>query len=375
MIARPTTPWVFAVEDRSVQLTWPALGTGDLTVDLDGRSWTVPLDGRGGCLDLDDLEPDRGHRARWRVRGDHPAEGELRFRTLAPPPGPELCRIGTVTDLHLARRTFGLRRIFTDDPALEPHSVRCARAALDDLVGWGAGSLVVKGDLVESSLADHWDHAAKVLAGVGLPVDLVAGNHELNRSSRTDAFVEATARGLRIHRGMAVVDHPGLRVVLVDSAVPVLHSGRWGHRAAELAEAAREAAGPALVVSHHQPQRWPVHTYFPPGVPWGEARETLHQLRHANPAVLGTSGHTHRHRFHRIAGVPWAETGSTKDYPGTWAGYVVHEGGIRQVVRRVPDPDCLTWLDRTADAAMGAWGRWSPGRLRDRCFTWRWPAR
>ena len=88
--------------------------------------------------------------------------------------------------------------------------------------------------------------------------------------------------------------------------------------------------------------------------------------------MLGTSGHTHRHRRHQIDGVPWTETGSPKDYPGTWTGYVVHEGGIRQIVRRVQAPDAIAWTDHTRIAAYGLWEHASPGRLDARCFNVPW---
>ncbi len=66
------------------------------------------------------------------------------------------------------------------------------------------------------------------------------------------------------------------------------------------------------------------------------------------------------------------QVGSTHDYPGTWAGYVAHDGGLRQVVRRIVAPDAIAWTERTRHVLFGLWGRWSPGRLQDRCFTLRW---
>jgi hypothetical protein len=98
------------------------------------------------------------------------------------------------------------------------------------------------------------------------------------------------------------------------------------------------------------------------------------RVRWARPATMITSGHTHRHRRRTVGSVVLTEVGSTKDFPGSWAGYVVHEGGIRQVVRRVASPDLLRWTDETARAACGAWGAWSPGIGSHRCFTHTWPA-
>ena len=86
-----------------------------------------------------------------------------------------------------------------------------------------------------------------------------------------------------------------------------------------------------------------------------------------------TAGHSHRHRRRTHRSVTITEVGSPKDYPGTWAGYVVHEGGVRQVVRRVDRPDCIRWTEYTRRAALGLWGQWSPGRLDDRCFSLTWP--
>ena len=69
-----------------------------------------------------------------------------------------------------------------------------------------------------------------------------------------------------------------------------------------------------------------------------------------------TSGHTHRHRRWAHAGVTTTQVGSISDHPGVWAGYVVHESGMRQVVRRIAQPDVLPWSERARDAALGAWG-------------------
>jgi hypothetical protein len=77
--------------------------------------------------------------------------------------------------------------------------------------------------------------------------------------------------------------------------------------------------------------------------------------------------------MHRRGHVVVTETGSPKDHPGTWTGYVVHEGGIRQQVRRVERPDVIAWTEHSARAAGGAWGRWSPGTLAQRNFRLDWP--
>jgi hypothetical protein len=58
-----------------------------------------------------------------------------------------------------------------------------------------------------------------------------------------------------------------------------------------------------------------------------------------------------------------------------WAGYTVRESGITQVVRRVGDPACLRWTDRTRTAAGGLWSTFSQGSLDARCFSVEWSRR
>src|SRR3712207_4374623 len=93
----------------------------------------------------------------------------------------------------------------------------------------------------------------------------------------------------------------------------------------------------------------------------------------APPAPLATAGHTRRHRRRRHGPLVVTEVGSTKDHPGTRAGYAGHDGGIRQVVRRIADPAVLRWSDDTRRGYLGIWGRWSAWTLGTRCFTHPWP--
>ncbi len=172
---------------------------------------------------------------------------------------------------------------------------------------------------------------------------------------------------------MQIRDVEGLRIVAVDTTHPGRRPGRIAHAADEVVQAAADAGTPTFVVLHHQLMTAPVPTYVPVGIPRAEAVPFLDALARANPASFVTSGHTHRHRRRDHGPVVLTEVGSPKDFPGTWAGYVVHEAGIRQVVRRVARPDLLAWTDQSARAALGAWGWWSPGRRSDRGFSHVWP--
>ncbi len=158
---------------------------------------------------------------------------------------------------------------------------------------------------------------------------------------------------------------------LIDSTTAGHHAGRLDHVTPRLADALE--GRPALVVLHHHLLQLPFSTYWPPGIGSPEAGRFIAALAEATPAAVVASGHTHRHRMRRVGNLVVAETGSPKDHPGTWTGYVVHEGGIRQVVRRVSRPDCMVWTEYCRRAAGGAWGLWSPGTLSQRCFRLDWP--
>ena len=208
-------------------------------------------------------------------------------------------------------------------------------------------------------------------AGVHVPIDVIPGNHERSKIGDIDPDLALRAIGLHLVEGVETVDHGGVRIVLADTVRRGTDHGTVDAIADDLIEAVSVDA-PTLVALHHQPTRFRVPLYLPPGIPGPQVRPLLRSLGDANRRVLVTSGHTHRHRRHDFDGVTATEVGSTKDFPGTWAGYQIHEGGIVQTVRRISEPTCIRWTDHTRRAAAGLWPKWSPGRIQDRCFTLEW---
>lgn len=112
-----------------------------------------------------------------------------------------------------------------------------------------------------------------------------------------------------------------------------------------------------------------METHYPPSLRWRDSRRLASGLQRQNPVSIVLAGHTHRNRRYSVNGVTVVEVGSTKDYPGQWAGYSVYEGGIRQVVRRVERPDAIAWTQMTSRAIGGVWRRWSRGHMADRCWS------
>jgi predicted phosphodiesterase len=363
---------VFAVDVDMVQVCWADIAPGSHELVVSGAP-TRTIDGGGcGSAIVEGLSP--GAEIRVSLSGVDATP----VRTLTAPPGPELCRIATISDLHFGERRFGRwPRIASKGiwQGAEPYPVACTRAALDEALAWGAQLIVVKGDLTDEDLNDEFDGLGRVLQTLPVPVIVLPGNHDGGDRVNGDGVAVLARHGVELTTTVKVRDLPGLRVVAASSREPGHHRGNLTPLLPEIADALREAPGGALLATHHPPFRTIVTTIWPPGILGLDGWRLLRAVAAANPATLVTAGHTHRNRRRRYGPVPITEVGSPKDYPGVWAGYVVHEGGIRQVVRRIADPNVLAWTERTGDTVMGQWRRWSPGSLEDRCFSHTWPPR
>jgi 3',5'-cyclic AMP phosphodiesterase CpdA len=369
--------WVFGVDQDQAQLCWRGLRPGELRlrvldaqVDVDVR---LEVGSEPASAVLHGLPAGR----MLAIEASGAALGRVRtrrVRTLAPLPGEELVRLATISDLHLGARGFGHLGTIRDRSGHPvPHTERCAGAAIDEALAWGAKRLVVKGDITNSARPSEWRAYAQLVGGLPIPVDAVPGNHDHGPPQVTGVLTPpdaAASFGLSMADPLLVRDLPGLRLIIAATTRPGHHGGTLRPVADQVLDAAAEADrdGVVLVALHHQlhgptgPEGWP------PGVPWAESSAFLDRLGAAHPRAMVTSGHTHRHRRWSRAGVTVTQVGATKDYPGVWAGYVVHDGAIRQIVRRTARPDVIGWTDHTRIAAYGAWEHAAPGRLSARCF-------
>jgi len=368
-------PAVFAVEDTTAQVCWAELPEGTV-LQAGDAAVTVAAGGRPGAAVLEDLPPATGLDLTMHPPGGdpHPVES---FRTLAPPPGELLCRFATVNDLHVGEKHFGLLRTIREKPqdGRDPYPLRCARAALSEALAWGAEVIVVKGDLTYQGRPKQWDAIARLLGSVPVPVEAMLGNHDVVRRAVAGRATLAS-HGIPLVEEAGSRDLPGIRLALADTAVRGKNGGRVGaYQRRRLTDLLASAPGPAFLAMHHYPQRFQYPTAYPRGIPGDEARALLDAVAAANPATLVSAGHSHRNRRHRHATLAVSEIGATMHYPGTWAGYAVHEGGIRQVVRRVAAPDAIEWTERTRRGLLGLWAPWAAGTIGQRCFSHTWPAR
>ena len=253
------------------------------------------------------------------------------------------------------------------------YPVRSVQAAIEEAAAWGAQLLVAKGDLTNTTSPAQARDIGRLLAASPVPVEAILGNHDNNFGVDVRAILER--QGVAIPWQPRAHDLPGLRLVLMSSASgnPRLHRGELDpEMSRQIAGLVSECPGPAWVTLHHPYERYPFPTVYPPGLPFAEGRKFLDTLVGAGRDTFVTFGHRHRNRRYGYGPLVVTEVGSTKDYPGVWAGYKVYEAGLIQVVRRTSRPDVISWTETTRRAMNGQWRRWSPGRLEDRCFTVRW---
>jgi 3',5'-cyclic-AMP phosphodiesterase len=357
--------------------------------------WVAPAVGPGPGATREDTGPEVPSSARQVV---------AQVTTLTPPPGRLLCRFASVSDVHIGDRRFGWGGRIREGSELGGPSARlCLEAAVAEATAWGAELMAARGDLTHNSAAEQFDLAARTLTGTGLPAVGVLGNHDVRR--RANGVALSAPGGLVVTDDVAYHDLPGIRLVLAHSPLVTNHRGDLPPaRIARIAELCGEApptsaaapargasagsataravtAGPATadgpgmaaVILHHPLNRrsqW--LSAYPPGVPEDQSARLTAALLEANPSTVVLAGHRHRNRKYQVGGITMAEVGSTKDYPGSWAGYAVYEGGIRQVIRRVAAPPALAWTEATGRSLGGQWARWTPGRLDDRCWVAAW---
>jgi hypothetical protein len=388
---------VFAVEDTAVQVVWTALPGARVELEIGDqirelvasppatlrrrgrRPRPLPLApgtvGGPGAVTIDGLRPRTSYDLTVTGPG-LPRRLVERVTTLRPPPGRLLDTFATINDLHLGEPGFDVGHTIEEPwplPGGGAYPERCATAALAEAIHWGARAVVVKGDMTSYGVPLEFHHVGALLARLPVPVLATLGNHEFH-NFETDGRVILDQYGIHVPRQPWAVDRPGLRLLFGLSARPGHRSGAIDdEQRARLVALARESPSPVFLVLHHQPQRWHLPTEYPPGIEGHQATALLDELAAVRPATFMASGHTHRHRRRRHGTIELVEVGSTKDYPGTWTGYAVYEGGIRQVVRRIAAPDVISWTEGSANALGGVWGRWSVGRRDDRCFSHRWP--
>ncbi len=364
-------PEVWAVEDNAVQICWGDLRPGLVTAQAAGATAAVEHLGGPGSLDLNGLPPGRELDIDLSWAG---GQMTLSVTTLDPPPGRLLSRFATISDLHLGATHWGALRTMVDHSGHPvPHPYRCASAAIAEARHWGATQLIIKGDTVHHERPADFEQLARLVDEFSdLPMLLIPGNHDVDRKPGAIPS-EVGTRRLPFIRSVDHHDLPGVRLVAADTTIAGRGVGSVTDVADPIIDRIKSADRPVFVALHQQLQAGRVPRYWPAGIAAPASTEFLGRLDGQRQPVVVSSGHTHRNRRRTHGSVLITEVASTKDWPGVWAGYAVHEGGIRQVVRRIAAREAMAWTEYSRGALLGLWSRWAPGPRHHRCLTHRWP--
>lgn len=294
----------------------------------------------------------------------------VEVRTL-PRPGELLCRFATVNDVHFGETVCGVLDgldvgpTFRSEPGEPPYPQVMNRAAIEEIAAIDPAVVVVKGDLTADGTEAQYAEFLEAWGTFGDRLVVVRGNH--------DAYHGATFAATPTRR----VDLPGVVLAVLDTSRPGHANGRvTAEQLAWLEDVAADAAAEGLgvlVFGHHHvwnpASRQRPDTYF--GIVPDDSERLVEVFaRHRN--LLGYfAGHTHRNRrrtFPATGPVPWVEVACVKDFPGAWAEYRVHEGGILQVFHRIGSPEALAWTEKTRGMFAGTYDRYAFGALSDRSF-------
>lgn len=303
---------------------------------------------------FDDLEPDT----------EHDIDG-FAFRTL-PEPGELLSTIATVNDIHFGETVCGvidgsdMGPVFSSGPGEDPYPEVMNRGAVAEISALDPDAVIVKGDLTNGGTDAEVDAFLACYAPLADRMTWVRGNHESHKGLQRGAVP------------VQVVDLPGVRVVLLDTSLEGVESGGLDRDQLDrLDTLADEADRPVVVMGHHH--AWNPGSAERPEHYFGinpDDSEALVEIVARRPRIVAqTAGHTHRNRVRRFAAtgeVPWIEVSCVKDYPGAWAEYRVHEGGIVQVFHRISTPEALAWSEKTRHMYQGLYADYAFGTVADR---------
>lgn len=305
---------------------------------------------------IDNLEPGTEH-----------TELGITFRTLTPPLGRLLSTIATVNDVHFGETECGRiddnpnGPIMRPLPGERPYPLTMNEGAVAEISALAPGAVIVKGDLTEDGRPEEFAAFRETYGVFGEKLHTVRGNHDSYKGQ--NEFV-----------GDQWIELPGIAIALLDTATPGKTTGNIeAHQFGWLDAQLRAATTPVMIMGHHQ--QWVEgprsEDYF--GL-HPDCSDELSDMcaRHAN-VIAYTAGHTHRHRVRTMprAHIPSVEIGCVKDFPGTWAEYRVHEGGVMQIVHRVSSKEALSWSNRCRHlySDFGTdYQSYAMGTLEERCF-------
>jgi len=331
-----------------------------------------------------------------------------RFKTLVPPPGPEVFCFATMTDTHVgqewvARYTLRSGKVISEgarwrDPTV-PLWKLAVDAAVKEINERNVAFTIVKGDVTDGRSGQEFGQAKRLLSRLSRPCYVVRGNHD-----RLGPLLQTFG----LDKPWYSFDHGGCHFVVFDTEPMKSEApGRVGQLQLDwLADDLRKHRDKRTFVFVHRPMtpklqrgvsgRLGRSLYtFGKGVlqrSYGSrASRVLDMASGRTPQVSSVhaalaarlfrdhgrvvgvfAGHLHRnyvgHWPEQTGNLPYVETASTKEYPCGYAITRVFAGGYMQNYYTPRDPQCLEWSGMTRDAYAKIGFGTKVGALTDRNF-------
>ena len=286
------------------------------------------------------------------------------FETL-PDLGKRLSTFGTVNDVHFGETQCGLIEgtdigpVLSVEPGETPYPEVMNAATVSAMATRELDAVLVKGDLTSNGKQEEFDRFHEVYhSAFGDKLHFIRGNHESYHNPG-------------LHPASQIqVSLPGVELAMIDTSQTGQANGTIYQADLDWLDAlAQTATSPVMVFGHHHiwfPREERSATYF--GI-IPDASEQLIDVMSRHESLVGYfAGHTHRNRVQMIAGKPYVEVASVKEFPGMWAHYEVFERGIIQVNHRANTSAALTWSEKTRVMYNGGYFDYAFGELKDRSF-------
>jgi 3',5'-cyclic AMP phosphodiesterase CpdA len=285
-------------------------------------------------------------------------------RTLARPTGRLLATVATANDVHFGETECGktgdpatdaIGPILSSGPGEPPYPEVMNGAVVDEMLALDPDVVIVKGDLTDTGRAEEYEALLRCYGQLGTRMHHVRGNHDAMRDP------ELARQGAPY---AIVLD--GVTLAVLDTTVPGwVGGGLDAEQRGWLDDLAADTQDPVLVFAHH-PAWNPDPRY---GLAPDDHAALLALFARRENIVGYLAGHTHANHVVRTERVPCVEVACTKDYPGAWAEYRIHEGGYTQVMRRVAAPPARAWSERARHMIQGIYRDLVLGSIDERCFT------
>jgi predicted phosphodiesterase len=369
------------VTDSSIILTWTTDEPGNSVVligttpeELNEFHCNEPKTKWHYC-EVTGLEPETTYYYRTKSGGvvgtpDEYSPGYV--TTLRPPHGEFLFQFATMNDVHVGEEVAGLIIIgdqvlnegFTWQDENNPYWLFMNNAAVKEINERGADFVIIKGDITSEHRKEEFEKAKEIFSLLTMPYFVLRGNHDRIDDDPENYYVNVfdlenyaplgNHYTIDSHGHFYIsFDYKGIHFVGLDSA-DIDGGGKiCDEELAWLqADLTMNQDKIALIFLHHPVVAQSGDVAGVAGILNDSAsREQFLRIISDNPQVKAVfSGHTHRNKVNysdSAPGVVFAETGSTKEYPGGYTIYRVYSGGFMSNFYKSSCPECREWSDIT----------------------------